>query len=192
MINILLKGQTQALLHYLLEQPLDKEAIVKFIGYATQTQLFNEAARVGQPSKPNYQLKKNLVERLACKLMKFKANTGKKQKCYSIVKQTFDLLRANNNPLIVFYHAFVNGYYRQNVRYLKYGSGNLAKAVDMTIHRSLSDFLTNWINIGLKSNKSIAKALAEQLLACSKGSSQSKLMAIKHEKDKVSAKANIS
>ena len=179
-------------LQYLGDQPFTNLAHIKFVAYVTETHLFDYYAKSRMPSKANYQYQKNLVERLACKLMRHK-NAGKKQLAYTILKHVFDKIRVDTkiNPLIVIYHAYLNTVYEKTVRHLKYGSGTLAKAVELTTDLTITHFLANLVNTALNKQKGIALALADELLAAYKNSSSSRLVSIKNERDKVSAKANI-
>ena len=125
--------------------------------------------------------KNNIVERLMNKLMvpghrgkKHKLTsyhcTGKSNKVYKVVKETFTLIEreTKENPIQVFVKALENAAPREEVTGIEYGGARYSKAVDISPLRRI-DLALRWFVQGayaksFNAKKKISKALSEEIL----------------------------
>ena len=136
-----------------------------------------------------------IVERLINKLMRNEFNTGEKMKCYNIVRDAFEIInrRTKQNPVQVLVDAIENAGPREDTVRLKYGGINVPKAVDVSPMRRVDQALM-FIAAGaekasFKSKRSIENALADELIAASKGDVKSASVGKKDEKERVAKAA---
>ena len=136
-------------------------------------------------NKQFYQAEMHLVERLINKLMTTGhegkvhkrtsgRNTGKKTLAYRIVKDAFELIekRTKKNPLQVLVDAVTYASPREETTMLKYGGISYHQSVDVAPKRRL-DVALRFITVGaakaaFRSKKTIAQALAEEIVSASK------------------------
>ncbi len=136
-----------------------------------------------------------IVERLINKVMRKGRNTGKKILAYNIVKEAFEIIekRTKKNPLQVLVDALVNAGPREEVVRLKYGGIAVPKAVDTSSLRRLDVALRNIAEgarlAAFKSKKSIAQALADEIIAAANNESRSYAIAKKEEVERVAKSA---
>lgn len=141
----------------------------------------------------NYQLEKNIIELLAVRLMNGN-NCGKKILTYTIIKNVLELFRTKDklNPLVVLFSFLEKGLCLHNVRYLKYGSGNLSRAVFNSFKKSISLLLKNLVKEALKTKKKkIHLALYSLIKETIEETNTSKIINIKKEQEKIYYRANI-
>lgn len=136
-----------------------------------------------------------IVERLINKLMRNETNTGEKMKCYNIVRDAFVIInkKTGQNPIQVLVDAIENAGPREDTVRLKYGGINVPKAVDVAPMRRVDQALM-FIAAGaekasFKSKKTIESALADELIAASKGDVKSASVGKKDEKERVAKAA---
>ncbi|WP_290900660.1 30S ribosomal protein S7 [Ferroglobus sp.] len=136
-----------------------------------------------------------IVERLINKVMRKGRNTGKKILAYNIVKEAFEIIekKTKKNPLQVLVDALVNAGPREEVVRLKYGGIAVPKAVDTSSLRRLDVALRNIAEgarlAAFKSKKSIAQALADEIIAAANNESRSYAIAKKEEVERVAKSA---
>ena len=113
----------------------------------------------------------SIVERLINKIMQKAANTGKKQRAYSIVVSAFDIIheKTGQNPVQALVDAVANAGPREEVVRLKYGGIAVPKAVDTSPQRRV-DIALRFIAEGarrsaFKSKRSITTSLADEIMA---------------------------
>lgn len=113
----------------------------------------------------------SIVERLINKIMQKKANTGKKQRAYSIVVSAFDIIheKTGKNPVQALVDAVANAGPREEVVRLKYGGIAVPKAVDTSPQRRV-DIALRFIAEGarrsaFKSKRSMITSLADEIMA---------------------------
>lgn len=113
----------------------------------------------------------HVVERLVNKMMRKDKNTGKKVKAYGFVEDAFEIIhkKTKENPLSVLAKAISNAGPREEVVRLKYGGITVPKAVDTSPQRRIDTALM-FIAKGarqasFKTRKSIADALADEIIA---------------------------
>lgn len=127
----------------------------------------------------------HLVERLMNKLMvtghegkthrrASGRNTGKKTLTYRIVRDAFEIIekRTKKNPLQVLVEAVSRASPREETTMLKYGGVAYHQSVDVSPKRRL-DVALRYITVGaaksaFKNKKSIAQALAEEIISATK------------------------
>ena len=114
-----------------------------------------------------------IVERLINRIMQKAANTGKKQRAYSIVVSAFDIIhdKTGKNPVQALVDAIANAGPREEVVRLKYGGIAVPKAVDTSPQRRV-DIALRFIAEGarrsaFKSKRSIITSLADEIMAAS-------------------------
>lgn len=136
-----------------------------------------------------------VVERLINKLMRNEFNTGEKIKCYNIVRDSFEIIaaRTKQNPIQILVDAIENAGPREETVRLKYGGINVPKSVDTAPMRRVDQAIM-FIAAGaekasFKSKKTIESALAEELIAASKGDVKSYSVGKKDEKERVAKAA---
>jgi small subunit ribosomal protein S7 len=112
-----------------------------------------------------------IVERLINKIMQKAANTGKKQRAYSIVVSAFDIIheKTGQNPVQALVDAIANAGPREEVVRLKYGGIAVPKAVDTSPQRRV-DIALRFIAEGarrsaFKSKRSMVTSLADEIMA---------------------------
>lgn len=112
-----------------------------------------------------------IVERLINKIMRKEANTGKKQRAYSIVGSAFDAIheKTGQNPAQALVDAIANAGPREEVVRLKYGGIAVPKAVDTSPQRRV-DIALRFIAEGarrsaFKSKRSMVTSLADEIMA---------------------------
>ena len=112
-----------------------------------------------------------IVERLINKIMQKAANTGKKQRAYSIVVSAFDTIheKTGKNPAQALVDAIANAGPREEVVRLKYGGIAVPKAVDTSPQRRV-DIALRFIAEGArrsayKSKRSMVTSLADEIMA---------------------------
>ncbi len=123
----------------------------------------------------------NIVERIINRMMvtghegkKHKRtsgrNCGKKHLAYNIVKEAFEIIhkRTKKNPIQVLVHALINAGPREETTRIKYGGIVYHTSVDVSPLRRL-DLAIRFICVGaakraFRSKKSIAEALAEEII----------------------------
>ena len=136
-----------------------------------------------------------IVERLINKVMRKGRNTGKKILAYNIVKEAFEIIekKTKKNPLQVLVDALVNAGPREEVVRLKYGGIAVPKAVDTSSLRRLDVALRNIAEgarlAAFKSKKSIAQALADEIIAAANNESRSYAITKKEEVERVAKSA---
>jgi small subunit ribosomal protein S7 len=136
-----------------------------------------------------------IVERLINKLMRNEFNTGEKIKCYDIVRDAFEIInkRTKQNPVQVLVDAIENAGPREDTVRLKYGGINVPKAVDVSpmrrVDQALMFIASGAEKASFKSKKSIEDALAEELIAASRGDVKSASVAKRDEKERVAKAA---
>ena len=113
----------------------------------------------------------SIVERLINKIMQKKANTGKKQRAYSIVVSAFDIIheKTGQNPVQALVDAVANAGPREEVVRLKYGGIAVPKAVDTSPQRRV-DIALRFIAEGarrsaFKNKRSMITSLADEIMA---------------------------
>ena len=136
-----------------------------------------------------------IVERLINKLMRNEFNTGEKTKCYGIVRDSFEIIanRTRQNPVQVLVDAIENAGPREETVRLKYGGINVPKSVDTApmrrVDQALMFICAGAEKASFKSKKSIESALADELIAASKGDVKSYSVGKKDEKERVAKAA---
>ncbi|HDH28540.1 MAG TPA: 30S ribosomal protein S7, partial [Euryarchaeota archaeon] len=101
-------------------------------------------------------------------------NTGKKMGTYKIVRDAFEIIerRSKKNPLQVLVSAVSNASPREETTMLKYGGVSYHQSVDVSPKRRL-DVALRYLAVGaaksaFKKKKSMAQALAEEIISASK------------------------
>lgn len=81
--------------------------------------------------------KVSIVERLMNKIMRTQRNSGKKNKAYNIVKDSFEIInkRTKQNPIQVLVKAVENTSPREETTRIKYGGIGYQVAVDIAPQR---------------------------------------------------------
>jgi small subunit ribosomal protein S7 len=141
--------------------------------------------------------KVDMIERLINNLMRKGKFTGKKGKSTKVVMDAFAIIetKTKRNPIQVLVEAIELTAPREEVTRLKYGGISVPKAVDVSPSRRLNIALRN-IAMGAmasvfnsKSKKRIEHALADEIIAASKGDPNSYAVAKKEEVERVAASA---
>ncbi len=135
--------------------------------------------------KPFGKAEVNIVERIINRMMvtghegkKHKRssghNCGKKHLTYNIVKEAFEIIhkKTKKNPIQVLVDALINAGPREETTRLKYGGIVYHQSVDVSPSRRLDIAIRN-ICVGaakqaFRSKKSIAEALADEIIAASR------------------------
>ncbi len=157
-------------------------------------------------NKQFHQIDVHLVERLMNKLMvtghegkthkrSSGRNTGKKMGTYKIVRDAFEIIerRSKKNPLQVLVSAVSNASPREETTMLKYGGVSYHQSVDVSPKRRL-DVALRYLAVGaaksaFKKKKSIAQALAEEIISASKHDTKCYSVARKDEIERVAKAA---
>jgi len=141
--------------------------------------------------------KVDMIERLINNLMRKGKFTGKKGKATKVVMDAFAIIatKTKRNPIQVLVEAIEFTAPREEVTRLKYGGISVPKAVDVSPSRRLNIALRN-IAMGAmasvfnsKSKKRIEHALADEIIAASKGDPNSHAVSKKEELERVAASA---
>ena len=135
-----------------------------------------------------------IVERLINRLMQTEHNTGKKQLAIRIVKDAFAIVakRTKRNPVQVLVEAVANAGPREETVRLKYGGINVPKSVDTAPQRRVDaalKFITEGVQKNSRGKKSVATALADELIAASKGDIKAYSVAKKEERERIAKSA---
>jgi len=136
-----------------------------------------------------------IVERLINKMMRNEVNTGEKGKCYNIVRDAFEIIatKTKQNPVQVLVDAIENAGPREETVRLKYGGINVPKSVDTApmrrVDQALMFIATGAEKASFKSKKTVESALADELIAASKGDLKSYSVGKKDEKERVAKAA---
>lgn len=136
-----------------------------------------------------------IVERLINKMMRNETNTGEKTKCYGIVRDAFEIIatRTKQNPVQVLVDAIENAGPREETVRLKYGGINVPKSVDTApmrrVDQALMFICTGAEKASFKSKKTVESALADELIAASKGDVKSFSVGKKDEKERIAKAA---
>jgi len=132
-----------------------------------------------------------IVERLINKMMRKEHNTGKKMKAYNIVRDAFEIIyqRTKRNPVQVLVEAIANAGPREEIVRLKYGGIAVPKAVDTSAQRRVDQALMfiakgAWAT-SFKSRRSIAEALASEIIASAEYDARSFAISQKDAKERV-------
>lgn len=157
-------------------------------------------------NKQFHQTGVHIVERLMNKLMvtghegkthkrSSGSFSGKKMLAYRIVSDAFELIekRAKKNPLQVLVDAVSNASPREETTMLKYGGVSYHQSVDVAPKRRL-DVALRYLTVGaaksaFKKKKSIAQALAEEIISASKQDNKCYSIARKEEIERVAKAA---
>ena len=136
-----------------------------------------------------------IVERLVCCMMKTGRNSGKKIQAVRIVEHALEIvhLLTDQNPVQVVVDAAINGGPREDAT--RIGSAGVVRrqAVDCSPLRRVNQAL--WlctkgaVEASFRNIKTVAECLADELVNCAKGSSNSYAIKKKDEIERV-AKAN--
>ncbi|RMF90368.1 MAG: 30S ribosomal protein S7 [Methanobacteriota archaeon] len=148
----------------------------------------------------------HLVERLMNKLMvtghegkthrrTSGRNTGKKMLAYRIVKEAFEIIekRTKRNPIQVLVEAVSYASPREETTMLKYGGVSYHQSVDVAPKRRL-DVALRFIAAGaaksaFKKKKSLAQALAEEIISASKQDNKCYSISRKEEIERIAKAA---
>ena len=135
-----------------------------------------------------------IVERLINRLMQSEQNTGKKHLAISIVKDAFAIIakRTKQNPVQVLVEAVTNAGPREETVRLKYGGINVPKSVDTAPQRRVDSalkFITEGVQKASRGKKSVAAALADELIAASKGDVKAYSVGKKEERERIAKSA---
>lgn len=136
-----------------------------------------------------------IVERLVNSLMMHGRNNGKKLKAVRIVRHAFDIIHllTGQNPIQVFIDAVRNGGAREDST--RIGSAGVVRrqAVDVSPMRRVNQAIylisTGARTAAFRNIKTIAECLADEIINCAEGSSNSYAIKKKDEIERV-AKAN--
>jgi small subunit ribosomal protein S7 len=138
----------------------------------------------------------SIVERLMNKLMRTERNSGKKNKAYKIVEESFEILnkRTKENPIQVLVKAVENTSPREETTRIKYGGIGYQVAVDIAPQRRVDlslGFLTRGtLQSAFKNKKSVAECLADELILASEHDTRSFAIGKKEEKERVARAAH--
>jgi len=140
--------------------------------------------------------KVSIVERLMNKIMRTERNSGKKNKAYNIVKESFEIInkRTKQNPIQVLVKAVENTSPREETTRIKYGGIGYQVAVDIAPQRRVDlslGFLTRGtLQSAFKNKRSIAECLADELILASEYDTRSFAIGKKEEKERVARAAH--
>lgn len=113
--------------------------------------------------------------------------TGKAQKAYQIVQETFEILetKTKQNPVMVFVKAVENAAPREEIVTIEYGGARYPKAVEMAPQRrvdfALRVMTQSAFSSSFNSKKTAAFALANEILGAYEGDQKSSAIAKKLE-----------
>jgi len=136
-----------------------------------------------------------IVERLINRLMKSSKNTGKKTLAIRIVTDAFNIInkKTKKNPVQVLVEAVTNTGQREETVRLKYGGINVPKSVDTAPLRRVNTsmfFISEAVyKSSQKSKKSASAALADELIAASKGDVKTYSVNKKEERERIAKSA---
>jgi small subunit ribosomal protein S7 len=136
-----------------------------------------------------------IVERLINRLMKSEKNTGKKTLAIRIVKDAFNIInkKTKKNPVQVLVEAVTNTGQREETVRLKYGGINVPKSVDTSPLRRVNTsmfFISEAVyKSSQSSKKSASAALADELIAASKGDVKTYSVNKKEERERIAKSA---
>jgi small subunit ribosomal protein S7 len=136
-----------------------------------------------------------IVERLINRLMKSEMNTGNKTLAIRIVEDAFDIInkKTKKNPAQVLVDALANTGPREETVRLKYGGINVPKSVDTAPLRRVNTalyFITEAVyKSSHKSKKPVSVALADELIAASKGDVKTYSVNKKEERERIAKSA---
>lgn len=135
-----------------------------------------------------------IVERLINRLMQSEQNTGKKQLAIRIVKDAFEIVarKTKENPVQILVQAVANAGPREETVRLKYGGINVPKSVDTAPQRRVDSalkFITEGVQKASRGKKSVAAALADELIAASKGDVKAYSVGKKEERERIAKSA---
>ena len=136
-----------------------------------------------------------IVERLACTMMRFGRNSGKKLMACRIVKHTLELIHilTDENPVQILVNAIINSGPREDST--RVGSAGVVRrqAVDVSPFRRVNYALYLMAQgareASFRNIKTIAECLADEIINAARGSSNSYAIKKKDEIERV-AKAN--
>ena len=137
----------------------------------------------------------SIVERLINKMMRKGKNTGKKIKTFNIVREAFEIIhkRTKKNPFQVLIEAIENAAPREEIVRLRYGGISVPKAVDTAPQRRVDLALMNIVEgarrSAFKSKRSIAAALAQELIKGSSNDAKTFSITRKDDKERVAKSA---
>ncbi|OQD58158.1 SSU ribosomal protein S7P [Methanobrevibacter arboriphilus JCM 13429 = DSM 1125] len=140
--------------------------------------------------------KVSIVERLMNKIMRTQRNSGKKNKAYNIVKDSFEIInkRTKQNPIQVLVKAVENTSPREETTRIKYGGIGYQVAVDIAPQRRVDlalGFLTRGtLQSAFKNKRSVAECLADELILASEHDTRSFAIGKKEEKERVARAAH--
>jgi len=150
------------------ETTVEDPSLTAYLNLTSRLVLHSGGKHAKQQFKKSEQ---HIVERLVNKLMRKDKNTGKKMKAYGFVEDAFETIhkKTKENPLSVLAKAISNAGPREEVVRLKYGGITVPKAVDTSPQRRIDTALM-FIAKGarqtsFKTRKSIADALADEIIA---------------------------
>jgi small subunit ribosomal protein S7 len=136
-----------------------------------------------------------IVERLINRLMKSSKNTGKKTLAIRIVTDAFNIInkKTKKNPVQVLVEAVTNTGQREETVRLKYGGINVPKSVDTAPLRRVNTsmfFISEAVYKNSQSSKkSASAALADELIAASKGDVKTYSVNKKEERERIAKSA---
>ena len=136
-----------------------------------------------------------IVERLINRLMKSSKNTGKKTLAIRIVTDAFNIInkKTKKNPVQVLVEAVTNTGQREETVRLKYGGINVPKSVDTAPLRRVNTsmfFISEAVyKSSQSSKKSASAALADELIAASKGDVKTYSVNKKEERERIAKSA---
>jgi small subunit ribosomal protein S7 len=138
----------------------------------------------------------SIVERLMNKIMRTERNSGKKNKSYNIVKESFIIINQHSkeNPIQILVKAVENTAPREETTRIKYGGIGYQVAVDIAPQRRV-DLALGFITKGamqsaFKRKKSAGECLAEELLLAADYDTRSFAIQKKEEKERVARSAH--
>ena len=146
-------------------------------------------------NKPFGKHKMNIVERLINNMMRTEHTTGNKSKCYTVVRNAFDIInqKTKKNPIQVFVEALEVAAPKEEVTRLKYGGISVPKAVDVAASRRLDVALRNICKgataTSRKNKKRLEMCLADEILKAAAGDMQSYAISKKDEIERIAASA---
>lgn len=138
----------------------------------------------------------SIVERLMNKIMRTERNSGKKNKSYNIVKESFAMInqRTKENPVQILVKAVENTAPREETTRIKYGGIGYQVAVDIAPQRrvdlSLGFITRGAMQSAFKRKKSAGECLAEELLLAAEYDTRSFAIQKKEEKERVARSAH--
>jgi small subunit ribosomal protein S7 len=140
--------------------------------------------------------KVSIVERLMNKIMRTHINSGKKNKAYTIVKDSFEVInkRSKENPIQILVKAVENTAPREEITRVKYGGIGYQVAVDIAPQRRV-DLALGFITRGamqsaFKRKRSAAECLADELLLAAEYDTRSFAIGKKDEKERIARSAH--